>query len=206
MRRASTRRGGLTLLELLASLTLVAVLAGIALLPYLGSRPERRLEEARRQVILLCESARRQAAVEARAVRVAVPFDPRDGARYGRALVVMAADGSGGWEAVGRGLRLPRGLYVDSERSSSDEGGSPVAQADMVYPWVSLPDGIAPGSAQPFVYWEMAEGGTGPAGARLTLATGTRDAAGRLVYGEGITLVLAARGPALPLERATGVE
>lgn len=118
------RMAGFTLVELLAVVVLMAILAsgtGLAL-----RRPADvvALQAAQRTLASLCSAARSRAALTGRNARLVVAAVPEDSEYYLHFLEIVHEDPSGSnrWRAQDGGTYLPRGVYVVPSASAAVPG------------------------------------------------------------------------------------
>ncbi|NNC88692.1 MAG: type II secretion system protein [Akkermansiaceae bacterium] len=119
------RRGGFTLVEVLAVIAIIAVLLSVAAMGIQRIDRGQATTSALAIAEAVFEEARGVAISRGTAARVVINNNAEDRERYRTFMFVSAQDETGKWEVVSRGTKMPGGVYFDPALS---EAGSQLVE------------------------------------------------------------------------------
>jgi len=118
--QSRSEKAGFTLLEMIVTLSLIAILSSIVYVSSNHGFEDRALARASSDVGLMVKAARAEAIMAGRDARLIVNLDDADADRFLRyvGVVTRDADESTKWVASHPGIALPEGIYVVPESSA----------------------------------------------------------------------------------------
>jgi prepilin-type N-terminal cleavage/methylation domain-containing protein len=181
----TTRRGrrAFTLIEVLATLTIIAIISAIGLISLRTSSNSMALSSAETLSASLLQNARSLAIMNNKTVRILVNHDSSDPGRCLRSIgIAMAQDNAGTveWVAAGKAETLPANIFFNPSLSKGNGNGLPVPTMRLAFP---RGEAQAEGNGPEWYYFEIGPNGMADKsnGALFVLGSGRLDDSGNLV-------------------------